>query len=112
MASSTTFSSWTFNGSMHSPKTTKHCSKFICNCLNWCFKQTIYSISSCASHDMMSPNGKGDDWERGRLSLKSRGQCRALEIGIKSSYSVGNKFQLEDVIEAQQFERDTLGAIF
>ncbi|KAL2472936.1 aspartate carbamoyltransferase 1 [Forsythia ovata] len=58
---------------------------------------------------MISPNGKGDDWERGRLSLKSRGQCRTLGVGIKSSYSVGNKFQLEDVIEAQQFERDTLG---
>ncbi|CAA2972437.1 aspartate carbamoyltransferase 1, chloroplastic-like [Olea europaea subsp. europaea] len=54
----------------------------------------------------------GVDWTRGRLSLESRAQCRALEVGITSSYSVGNKFQLEDVIEAQQFDKDTLGAIF
>ncbi|XP_022855229.1 aspartate carbamoyltransferase 1, chloroplastic-like [Olea europaea var. sylvestris] len=112
MASSSTFSSWTFYGSTLAPKTTKHCSKFIYSCLNSCFNQTISSISSYASHDMTSPNGKGVDWAWGGLSLKSRAQCRALEVGIESSYSVGNKFQLEDVIEAQQFDRDALGAIF
>ena len=28
------------------------------------------------------------------------------------SFSIGKKFQLDDVIEAQQFDRDILGAIF
>lgn len=38
--------------------------------------------------------------------------CRALEMENMSSIVVENKFQLDDVIEAQQFDRDTLNAIF
>ncbi|KAF3649642.1 Aspartate carbamoyltransferase, chloroplastic [Capsicum annuum] len=38
--------------------------------------------------------------------------CRALEMEKKSSNMIGNKFQLDDVIESQQFDRDTLCAIF
>lgn len=37
------------------------------------------------------------------------GQCYSLE---KSSFAVGKKFQLDDVIEAQQFDRDILNEIF
>ncbi|KAK6132844.1 hypothetical protein DH2020_033407 [Rehmannia glutinosa] len=33
-------------------------------------------------------------------------------VETKPSFSLGSKFQLEDVIEAQQFDRDTLSAIF
>ncbi|GAB2224243.1 hypothetical protein Droror1_Dr00004995 [Drosera rotundifolia] len=39
-------------------------------------------------------------------------QCRAVEAGKGYLFEAGNKFQLEDVIEAQQFDRDTLSAIF
>lgn len=40
--------------------------------------------------------------------------CRAGTLQVESapSFSVGQKFQLDDVIEAQQFDRDTLNAIF
>lgn len=39
-------------------------------------------------------------------------RCQALEVENNSSFLVGKKFQLEDVIEAQQFDRDILSAIF
>lgn len=45
-------------------------------------------------------------------NLKSRTRCCAVEVDKKHSYAVGNKFQLDDVIEAQQFDRDILNAIF
>lgn len=41
--------------------------------------------------------------------------CKAQAIHVESaplSFSSGQKFQLDDVIEAQQFDRDTLSAIF
>ncbi|KAJ1392483.1 Aspartate/ornithine carbamoyltransferase [Sesbania bispinosa] len=40
--------------------------------------------------------------------------CRAQALQVESppSFSVGQKFQLDDVIEAQQFDRETLSAIF
>ncbi|XP_031247722.1 aspartate carbamoyltransferase 2, chloroplastic-like [Pistacia vera] len=46
-----------------------------------------------------------------KFSLKNSVQCRALEIENKP-FTIGKKFQLGDVIEAQQFDRDTLSAIF
>ncbi|XP_022716857.1 aspartate carbamoyltransferase 1, chloroplastic isoform X3 [Durio zibethinus] len=39
-------------------------------------------------------------------------QCCALEIEDVPTFTRGKKFQLDDVIEAQQFDRDTLSAIF
>jgi len=36
----------------------------------------------------------------------------ALQVENAPSFSVGQKFQLDDVIEAQQFDRETLSAIF
>ncbi|XP_010244151.1 PREDICTED: aspartate carbamoyltransferase 1, chloroplastic-like [Nelumbo nucifera] len=50
----------------------------------------------------------------GRTSQRSKGRCHALELEVQKSspFSVGEKFQLDDVIEAQQFDRDTLSAIF
>nr|GMD16101.1 aspartate carbamoyltransferase 2, chloroplastic-like [Ipomoea batatas] len=38
--------------------------------------------------------------------------CRAVEIERKPWFTEGNKFLLGDVTEAQQFDRDTLNAIF
>lgn len=42
---------------------------------------------------------------------RSGSQCYSL-AEQKSTFSVGNKFQLDDVIEAQQFDRDILNEIF
>lgn len=38
--------------------------------------------------------------------------CRALEVEDESCVNKLNKFHLDDVIESQQFDRETLGAIF
>ncbi|XP_028783835.1 aspartate carbamoyltransferase 3, chloroplastic [Neltuma alba] len=46
------------------------------------------------------------------ISQRNRIHCQALKIEHPSSLSVGQKFQLDDVIEAQQFDRDTLNDIF
>ncbi|KAL6128561.1 hypothetical protein ACLB2K_071916 [Fragaria x ananassa] len=43
---------------------------------------------------------------------QSQTLCRAPKTENLPSFSVGKKFQLDDVIEAQQFDRDILGAIF
>ncbi|KAF2290523.1 hypothetical protein GH714_014249 [Hevea brasiliensis] len=39
-------------------------------------------------------------------------RCSTLEIESTPSFSIGKKFQLDDVIEAQQFDREILSAIF
>ncbi|XP_054776294.1 aspartate carbamoyltransferase 3, chloroplastic [Prosopis cineraria] len=46
------------------------------------------------------------------ISQRNHIHCQALKIEHPSSLSVGQKFHLDDVIEAQQFDRDTLNAIF
>ncbi|KAK4493004.1 hypothetical protein RD792_000027 [Penstemon davidsonii] len=113
MASSTTFSTWTFNLNILAPKLSKNNGgEFICRYPNGCFKQTLHSMTTSSSADIFGSNEKPVDWSRGNLSVKNGVQCRALEVGTKPSFSVGNKFQFDDVIEAQQFDRDTLSAIF
>ncbi|KAF9593515.1 hypothetical protein IFM89_024008 [Coptis chinensis] len=50
--------------------------------------------------------------------LLSRTQCHALETkkvlntDEAFSFSAGDKFQLQDILDAQQFDRDILNAIF
>ncbi|KAK4420796.1 Aspartate carbamoyltransferase, chloroplastic [Sesamum alatum] len=116
MASSSTFSAWTLKGSVLVPKASKSNAEFVCNYLDGIFKQKLHSMSVSASadtsHSWVFPYEKAIDWKRGKLALKSGVQCRALEVETKPSFSVGNKFELEDVIEGQQFDRDTLSAIF
>ncbi|KAK2377881.1 Aspartate carbamoyltransferase 1, chloroplastic [Trifolium repens] len=48
------------------------------------------------------------------VSEKSKLLCRTSALHVESvpSFSVGQKFQFDDVIEAQQFDRETLSAIF
>lgn len=43
---------------------------------------------------------------------RSRMQVRAMGVDKSLSFDKGNKFQLSDILEAQQFDRDTLSAIF
>lgn len=61
-------------------------------------------ISSCGHLEKSKLLSKGDEI-----------LCRAGALQVESaapSFNVGQKFQLDDVIEAQQFDRDTLNAIF
>ncbi|MBA0776888.1 hypothetical protein Gotri_011828 [Gossypium trilobum] len=51
-------------------------------------------------------------WGQNKSLLRNRMQCRAVEVKNMPGYTMGKKFELEDVIEAQQFDRETLNAIF
>lgn len=98
MASSSIFSASTLNGSVLAPKASKSNVEFICNYSNDSFKPTYNSLS----HSRAFPNAK----------QRNSSLCRALDVESKPFFPVGNKFQFEDIIEAQQFDRDTLGSIF
>ncbi|XP_057795280.1 aspartate carbamoyltransferase 1, chloroplastic-like isoform X1 [Salvia miltiorrhiza] len=116
MASSSIFSTCTIKRSVLAPKASKTNAESVCNHLNGIFKLTYRSLSISASadtsHSWAFPNGKAFDWKQGNLSLMSAVKCRALNVETKPLFSLGSKFELEDVIEAQQFDRDTLSAIF
>ncbi|GFZ21948.1 similar to PYRIMIDINE B [Actinidia rufa] len=59
------------------------------------------------SQSRVVSNVKLISWER-----RSGVRRQAFDVGDKPSFFVGNKFQFDDVIEAQQFDRDILNAIF
>ncbi|XP_009767665.1 aspartate carbamoyltransferase, chloroplastic [Nicotiana tabacum] len=117
MAISSTFSSHVFHGKrLVSPPRMSY-SNFGGN--NLWLKQPVHCKPTCLLADM----SKSQLLLAVELFTKcgnqcimptSRGgfQCRALEVKNKSLTMVGSKFQLDDVIEAQQFDRDTLSAIF
>ncbi|GFZ04950.1 similar to PYRIMIDINE B [Actinidia rufa] len=69
------------------------------------FRQSLHSRSIAQSRWLS--NVKSINGERWNGIL-----CQAFDVGDKPSFLVGNKFQLDDVIEAQQFDRDILNAIF
>ncbi|KAL3636752.1 Aspartate carbamoyltransferase 1, chloroplastic [Castilleja foliolosa] len=98
MASSSTFSPWALNGSntLASNSATKSYTNFICNYLKLGSSRAFQNSKEI----IINPR-------QGKLGL-----CQALEVGTKSSIPTGSKFQLDDIIEAQQFDRDTLSAIF
>ncbi|PPD79312.1 hypothetical protein GOBAR_DD23753 [Gossypium barbadense] len=51
-------------------------------------------------------------WGQNESLLRNRMQCCAVEVKNMPGYPMGKKFELDDVIEAQQFDRETLNAIF
>lgn len=116
MASASTYPAWTLNGSTVYLNASKSNPEFICNYLNGSSKQTHYSMSLSAykktSQSWVSTNEKAIDWRQQSSSLGGGFGCRAVEVETKPFFSLGSKFHLEDVIEAQQFDRDTLSAIF
>lgn len=116
MASSSTFYAWNLNGSVVIPKSSKNNGGYICNHVNGCYKQTLHSMPTPlfaeSSISCIFPKEKSNDMKRGKLSLENDVQCRAVEVKTKTSFATGNKFQLEDFIEAQQFDRETLSSIF
>lgn len=69
-------------------------------------------LSTDLKHSRFFTNEKPLQWEQtARLPQRNRVLSCALDIE-NTPFSVGNKFQLDDVIEAQQFDRETLSAIF
>ncbi|CAI9283515.1 unnamed protein product [Lactuca saligna] len=69
-----------------------------------CFPK--HSIHLKTNHIYVDPYNSMTWRHPGRL------KCRALDIERNRSFLKGDMFQLDDVIEAQQFDRDILSAIF
>ncbi|KAF8409608.1 hypothetical protein HHK36_005686 [Tetracentron sinense] len=117
MASSPYLSTWSLHKGMPIPRATK-CHKELTDYYsNLFFKQPVHSKSISLSTDLtyssFSPTEKALVWEQTRKFLPRNGsRCYAFDMEKPSSFSVGEKFQLNDVIEAQQFDRDILNAIF
>ncbi|KAF7132119.1 hypothetical protein RHSIM_Rhsim09G0178000 [Rhododendron simsii] len=108
MASSSLFCTCPLQAPVSAPKTMKCYTDFLSNYLSL-FKQSPNS----GSHSRVLFNVKSINREQsGRLLPRNRVQCQALDVDNKPSILIGNKFQLDDVIEAQQFDRDILTAIF
>ncbi|GLU23813.1 hypothetical protein SLE2022_397900 [Rubroshorea leprosula] len=51
-------------------------------------------------------------WNQNQHLSRNALKCNALEFENSPSFAVGKKFQLDDVIEAQQFDREVLSSIF
>ncbi|OIW18942.1 hypothetical protein TanjilG_25385 [Lupinus angustifolius] len=72
-----------------------------------------YSTSKCCPNSRFLSLKMSSKGEQMKKTCQRNGiPCRALKIEQKTSFSPGLKFHLDDVIEAQQFDRDTLNAIF
>ncbi|KAK9288810.1 hypothetical protein L1049_017275 [Liquidambar formosana] len=116
MASSSSFSTYTLHGVTVAPKAMKCYKEFMCNYMNIFMKKSVQSKSTSVftdlTHSRLIPSEKSFKLEQ-TMRLSPRGiQCHAFEVENTPSFLVGNKFQLDDVIEAQQFNRDIPNAIF
>ncbi|KAF8410771.1 hypothetical protein HHK36_003308 [Tetracentron sinense] len=117
MASSSSLTSCTLHRDMSVPRVIKCHKEFICYQSSLLCKQSVHSTSISVSDGptylRFFPTEKALVWEQTRKFLPRNGsRCHALDFENPSSFSVGEKFQLDDVIEAQQFDRKILNAIF
>ncbi|KAK7319261.1 hypothetical protein RJT34_03980 [Clitoria ternatea] len=110
-------SSSPFSCSMHmellAPKISRCPKDFVCYHSKFsCMEPSNLKSTCCPKSRFLSLN-KSSGWEQMKKVLQTDGiHCHALETERSSCFSVGQKFQLDDVIEAQQFDRDILSAIF
>ncbi|KAL8140556.1 hypothetical protein V2J09_006577 [Rumex salicifolius] len=97
MATSCSLPTYTSNGALKSNRT------FMSSSINLSNKSLIgFNLSGCSSTENAL-----------KWTMHGVGVCsRAAGIAKAHSFPNGHKFQLDDVIEAQQFDRDTLSAIF
>ncbi|KNA10177.1 hypothetical protein SOVF_146850 [Spinacia oleracea] len=80
-------------------------------------KKLVNSMPICSSADFTrlrcSFGAKPLKWEsNGEVPVKFGVPCHVVGVKNTNFFSVGQKFQLDDVLEAQQFDRETLSAIF
>lgn len=100
-------------GNIAAPKTLECYKDFMCYPSKLSFKQSGCTKPVYQTHPRLLHCSKLSEWEQTDRFLQKDGlQCHGLEVENAPSFSVGKKFQLEDVIEAQQFDRDILSAIF
>ncbi|GMI63773.1 PYRIMIDINE B, Aspartate transcarbamoylase [Hibiscus trionum] len=73
-------------------------------------------VKAMLSSDFMNPrlltNDNSLKWGQSERLLRNRMQCHAVEVEKVPAYTMGKKFHLDGVIEAQQFDRETLNDIF
>ncbi|KAK4586732.1 hypothetical protein RGQ29_023770 [Quercus rubra] len=113
MAVSSSLFTSLLQGSMVAPKTLKCHREYMCSPSNVSCRQSGYTKSMNLTHSRLLPSGKLSKCEQtDGFSSKDRSQCCAVQVENAPSFLVGKKFQLDDVIEALQFDRDILGAIF
>lgn len=107
MATSTPFYTCLLHDRVIAPKSIK-CNKdyLTCNYQNLVSKQWIHSKSFPVS------GGLRQSRQSERLLTRNGIRCSALGIENMPLVSLGKKFELDDVIEAQQFDREILSAIF
>ncbi|XP_015899425.1 aspartate carbamoyltransferase, chloroplastic isoform X2 [Ziziphus jujuba] len=112
MAVSSSLFTSAFQGSM-SLSSRKTCNKDFMFNHSSLSKQSGYLKSIYPRNPRFLPNEKLTKLElTNRLSERKGALCCALELDNTPSFSVGKKFQLDDVIEAQQFDKEDLSAIF
>lgn len=118
MAPSATCPAHSFSSGVLVSKKQGYCSnyEYICKNSILYMRQSIHSkphLSVEMSSSCLLPNDKKFEREEsGRFLLKNRFQCRSLDFERTVPNVVEQKLTLNDVIEAQQFDRDTLSSIF
>lgn len=113
MAPSSSLFTYSFKEGMCSPETKTSNKNLICNYANLTRKKlgcsgTMYLRHPRFFHSENSPKVEHRERESNRNGIL----CRALKTKNPPSFTVGKTFQLDDIIEAQQFDRDILNAIF
>lgn len=97
---------------MCSPETKTSYKNLMCNYVNFTRKQLGCYGSMCLRHPRFLHDEESLKLEQPERDSKRNGiLCQAVKTE-NPPFTVGKKFQLDDVIEAQQFDRDILNAIF
>ncbi|KAF6159114.1 hypothetical protein GIB67_032731 [Kingdonia uniflora] len=113
MVSLASMSTSTLHKGVNVPKISRKCYSEFMSCSNLICKQSsVLSKVKPVSYDLSKSQffltKNPVDWEQTQKNL----QCHSLSTERRCSFSIGEKFQLDDVIEGQQFDRDILNAIF
>ena len=113
MASSSSISMCTLNRGSFAIKARNFNKEFKCNVSNLLNRLPVHAkLSADFTYSRLLTSEKSLKGEQSQRLSRNGMQCCALEIEDVPAFTMGKKFQLDDVIEAQQFDRDTLSAIF
>lgn len=95
------------------PKISKCPEEFLnCHSKISCIEPSYSKSICCPNSRFLSIKKSSKGEQRKKICQRNGISCRAPELELATSFSAGLKFQLDDVIEAQQFDRDILNAIF
>nr|XP_011457395.1 PREDICTED: aspartate carbamoyltransferase 3, chloroplastic-like isoform X1 [Fragaria vesca subsp. vesca]XP_011457396.1 PREDICTED: aspartate carbamoyltransferase 3, chloroplastic-like isoform X1 [Fragaria vesca subsp. vesca] len=113
MAASSSLFSFSSQGIISFHKTTTCYRDFRSSYRDVTCKESGYFDSTCLTQSRLLPNEALSKCEQAaKFAQKNDILYHALKVENLYAFSTGKKFQLDDVIEAQQFDRDILNAIF